>query len=320
MPPRSDKDAATSKTQAETQAKTQAKTQTVRSMTGFGSAEAADEQCKIHVEIRGLNHRYLQWKGRFPAYLNALEADADRMIRNCVQRGSLHVSVDCQDYGRGARLIFHEEIAQAYLDELRVFTKKLGLGQEPDLALILDLPGVTESHNTEPSADSVKSLFLEVLSQALSVFVESREREGRAMVKDIQARVKTLAKELAGFERQVPLMIDKYRDRLKQKIVAFLAEHGHAIDDVDVLREVAIYADRSDVMEELARLRAHLDELERLLHKGGSVGRAMDFLSQEMLRESNTMGSKSMDAGLAQRVVSIKTELERIKEQVQNLE
>ena len=186
MQPRSDKDADPSKTSAKTPAKTPgktpAKTQTVRSMTGFGSAEAADEQCKIHVEIRGLNHRYLQWKGRFPAYLNALEADADRMIRNCVQRGSLHVSVDCQDYGRGARLIFHEEIAQAYLDELRVFTKKLGLGQEPDLALILYLPGVTESHNTEPRAVSVKSLFLEGLIPALSVFADGPARERQALV------------------------------------------------------------------------------------------------------------------------------------------
>ncbi|MFQ5505110.1 MAG: YicC/YloC family endoribonuclease [Planctomycetota bacterium] len=289
-------------------------------MTGFGNAEDENGACRVRIEIRGVNHRSLSWKAKFPPFLNSLEAVADPVIRRFVQRGALYVAVTCESLVTRPQVSFNRELAGHYAEELRRLGEELGLKAEPRLELILSLPGVTEAGESDPSPDDVRDLFLKVLESALRVFVECREREGRALLLELLDRTERLESIVGGIQQRMPSVLDEYRSRLKERVLLFLAEQGHQLEDVDVLREMALVAEKADISEEVTRLVTHLVELRRLLEAGGGIGRPIDFLTQELLREASTVAAKSVDAELTHRVVDLKTELGRIKEQAQNLE
>jgi uncharacterized protein (TIGR00255 family) len=292
----------------------------VMSMTGFGRSEGGDGRHQLTVEIRSLNHRSLQWKGRFPPHAQELEAATDVVLRKHLARGAIHLSVEIRQIEKQPGVSFDEDMAILYKAKLDVIADRLGYENPPRLEYVLGLPGVVERIEEEPEMATLLGLYEKVLSQALEMLVEGRKREGEILAEELRSRSRTIQSCVERIESRLPLVKKDYQERLEKRIREYLDARGHAVEEVELLREVAIYADKSDVAEELSRLRTHIDELNRILDEGGPLGRRLDFLGQEMLREINTTGSKSADSELAHLVVEVKAELERIKEQSQNLE
>ncbi|MEZ5988227.1 MAG: YicC/YloC family endoribonuclease [Planctomycetota bacterium] len=289
-------------------------------MTGFGRAEGASEAFRLSVELRSVNHRNLAWKGRLPAWLQELEPDIDARLRRRLGRGSVHVGIDVEALERQTTVAIDGDLARSYLAQLDTLARDLGYEERPPLAYLLGMPGVVERQDRGPRAAEVRDLCLEVLDHALAELVAAREREGEATRTELHDRIARIEADVEALATRIPGVHEEYRLRLERRVLDFMAERGISAEKAEVLREVAIYADKSDVSEELNRLRTHAGELRRLLGQGGSVGRPIDFLVQEMLREIHTTGSKSADAELAHLVIDVKAELERIKEQAANLE
>ena len=295
-------------------------TRPVMSMTGFGRAESRDDHHQLSVEIRSLNHRSLQWKGRFPPHSQELEAATETILRRHVTRGSIHLSLEIQSLERKPGVVFNEELAGLYQKRLKDMAGRLGYADAPRFEFLLSLPGVMERVDDQAQLSGLLGLYESVLTQALEMLVESRQREGAILAQDLRSRAAVIQTCVDRIEERLPEVRQEYQERLEKRIREFLDTRGHSIEDLDLLREVAIFAERADVAEELIRLRTHIGELNRILDEGGPLGRRIDFLVQEMLREINTTGSKSADSLLAHQVVEVKAELERIKEQSQNLE
>ncbi len=295
-------------------------TRPVLSMTGFGRSEGSDDRHQLSVEIRSLNHRSLQWKGRFPPHSQELEAATEAILRKHLTRGALHLSIEIHSLEKRPSVAFDEEMARLYRTRLEDLAGRLGYKESPSLEYVLGLPGVVERLEDEPEMGSLAGLYESVLTAALEMLVEGRQREGAVLATELRGRADVIRSCVERIESRLPEVKAEYQDRLEKRIREFLDSRGHAVEELDLLREVAIYSDRSDVAEELSRLHTHIDELHRILDQGGLLGRRVDFLSQEMLREINTTGSKSADSELAHLVVEVKAELERIKEQSQNLE
>lgn len=295
-------------------------TAAVQSMTGFGRSEGADDRYRLTVEIRSLNHRSLHWKGRFPSHAQELEAATDAILREHLNRGAIHLSVEISQIEKQPEVAFDEEMALLYKQRLDALAGKLGYDAPPRLEYLLGLPGVVERIEEEPEIPTLVALYETVLRSAVEMLVEGRRREGRILVDELRSRTGSIQACVERIEERLPLVKKDYQDRLEKRIREFLDTRGHSVEEVDLLREVAIFSEKSDVAEELSRLRTHIEELRRILEEGGPLGRRLDFLGQEMLREINTTGSKSADSELAHLVVEVKAELERIKEQSQNLE
>jgi uncharacterized protein (TIGR00255 family) len=292
----------------------------IRSMTGYGRAEVSGARLSVLVECKSLNHRSLDVSLRLPGLLSAFELEARRMVQSAVQRGRVEVSVRLGS-ASGASvnpLVASVDQAREYATLARQIGDALGL-PAPRLEWVLGQPGVL-TREAEPAAppEEAWSLLAEALTRALAEMVARRETEGAALAQDLAALHETLTGQAALMAERVPLVAVRQTARMRERMQALLGEAP--IDEARVLTEVAAWAARSDIAEELARLAAHLVELARMLREGGVVGRALDFLIQELNREVNTVGSKADDLELSQLVIAAKSTLEKLREQVQNIE
>jgi len=292
----------------------------IRSMTGYGRAEVSGARLSVLVECKSLNHRSLDVSLRLPGLLSAFELEARRMVQSAVQRGRVEVSVRLGS-ASGASvnpLVANVDQAREYATLARQIGDALGL-PAPRLEWVLGQPGVL-TREAEPAAppEEAWSLLAEALTRALAEMVARRETEGAALAQDLAALHETLTGQAALMAERVPLVAVRQTARMRERMQALLGEAP--IDEARVLTEVAAWAARSDIAEELARLAAHLAELARMLREGGVVGRALDFLIQELNREVNTVGSKADDLELSQLVIAAKSTLEKLREQVQNIE
>ena len=292
----------------------------IRSMTGYGRAEVSGARLSVLVECKSLNHRSLDVSLRLPGLLSAFELEARRMVQSAVQRGRVEVSVRLGS-ASGASvnpLVANVDQAREYATLARQIGDALGL-PAPRLEWVLGQPGVL-TREAEPAAppEEAWSLLAEALTRALAEMVARRETEGAALAQDLGALHETLTGQAALMAERVPLVAARQTARMRERMQALLGEAP--IDEARVLTEVAAWAARSDIAEELARLAAHLAELARMLREGGVVGRALDFLIQELNREVNTVGSKADDLELSQIVIAAKSTLEKLREQVQNIE
>jgi len=293
----------------------------VRSMTGFGRAEVGGESLVVAVEARSVNHRHLDIAIRLPRALADLEMEARRLIQSRLERGRVDVTVQVTPLpGHAApRVRIDGSLAREYLAQARLLGADLGIGGEVPLAWVLERPGVVRLEDTEaaPVAPSWP-LLADALGRALDDLVARRTAEGERLTGELR----TLHAELVATVKQVatraPAAAARREERLRDRLRGLLA--GTPIDEGRILTEAAVWADKTDVTEELARLRAHLGEVTLLLDKDGPVGRPLDFLIQELNREVNTLGSKADDLELSQAALAAKSILERIREQVQNLE
>jgi uncharacterized protein (TIGR00255 family) len=291
----------------------------ILSMTGFGAGRASCGEVEISVEIRSVNHKYCEVKARLPFELGALEADLVRRIKETLSRGAIELSVKRSSVGRSPLTPKVDvELAREYVAALDALAGRLALRRDFGVAELAQVEGVVTFESRPLDLEGARSALNEAAAKALEALVAMRDREGRALAEDLRARLATVR----GLSEQIrtlsPQTIEHYRTRLEERIAEL--SRGVTVDPQRLAQEVALFADRVDVAEELTRLASHLDGLEKLIAGSGPAGRKMDFLVQELNREVNTVGSKSQSAELAHLVVAMKAEIERIREQVQNVE
>ena len=293
----------------------------VRSMTGFGRSEVSGDSIAVTVEARSVNHRHLDVALRLPRSLASLELDARRLIQGRLERGRIDIAVQVTPLGGIAtqRVQVDADLAREYVTRAQALARELGLSAGPTLDWLLERSGVMRLEDAEPAGPSAPwPLLAQALGQALDELVARRTAEGERLVdalRNLHAELTTTVQAMAA---RAPAASARREQRLRERLRSLLAET--TIDESRIVTEAAIWADKTDVTEELARLRAHLAEFALGLEKGGPVGRALDFLIQELNREINTIGSKADDLELSQAALAAKSVLEKIREQVQNLE
>ena len=293
----------------------------IRSMTGYGRAEAAFEERAVTVEVRAVNNRYLDCTVKMPrAYIFAEDA-LKSQVQKAVGRGKVDVFVTIANTaGEALNVTVNEALAASYLDALRRISELGGEGvrREVSAAEVARFPDVLVVEKQQEDLETVKEQMLSVLSAALADFNAMREREGERLAQDILGHADLIEGLVRYVEERSPQTVGEYRARLE----AWMAEVLGAaqVDEARLLTEAAIFADKVAVDEETVRLHSHLSQLRELLVAGGAVGRKLDFLVQEFNREANTIGSKCSDIDITRRVVDLKSEIEKIREQIQNLE
>jgi uncharacterized protein (TIGR00255 family) len=286
-------------------------------MTGFGAAEGTVGPARVTVELRSVNHRFFNSTIRLPAELSRWEGEAREALRRRISRGHVAMTARLVRDGAGTTIIDEERFA-AYVALLRELQERHHLSGFVDVGTVLRMPDVISSMAEADGTDS--SAFVSVVDTAAAALSKSREEEGTRLVAYLLERLSVIDAAVARIAQRAPARLVEQRDRLREAVKQ-LAD-GVAVDPQRVAGEVAILADRLDIQEELSRLRSHLEAVRRTLNEGADepVGKRLGFLLQEMLREANTTGSKANDAAMLADVVTIKEELERIREQVENLE
>ena len=293
----------------------------IRSMTGYGRAEATGVRVVLSVECKSVNHRHLDVSLKLPRVLGGFESDARRLIQSAVQRGRIDVAATVSPVEGAVLNPLSVNIPQAkeYADAARGLAEALDLADGPSLGWVMAQPGVLTREEQVPlSAEEAWPLLERALSAALAELVSRRETEGRALAQELSALGAALAGSVDTVTQRAPAAVERRAARLRERMQAMLA--GAELDPARLAAEVAVWADKTDVSEELARLRAHLTQLAALLEGDGPVGRTLDFLIQELHREVNTIGSKADDLEISQAVIAGKSTLEKMREQVQNLE
>lgn len=297
------------------------------SMTGFGEAEAVVLGRRTRIELRSINHRYLEIRCRLPRTLSSLEARLTAMIKERVQRGKVDLVVTLEETvdAQGLGPMIDVNLARAYWADIEHLAQALGMTRpQPDLALLLGLPDVVRLEESDAAhGEAVWSQLAPALAQALERFAATRRAEGQALGEDLLRRTELLQQLLERVRARAPQALRHHQQKLRERVTRLL-EHtgGGRPDEARLAQELALLADRLDIEEELTRLDHHLSSLGRALsgEEPGPLGRRLDFLVQELMREVNTIGAKANDALIADLVVGMKSELERIREQVQNLE
>jgi uncharacterized protein (TIGR00255 family) len=287
-------------------------------MTGFGSASSRKDGVSLQVEIRTVNNKFYKSNVRLPDLLQSLEAEIDAIVAKQITRGSVTVSVKFMDSPEHGVATINSEILGNYLNKLREVDDSISI----EVSRLLSLPGVLSNDTEEEVAIRVKSTLLGLVSECCTDVIEMRRREGKSLEEDLVNQLVKISENLSHIKDRAPEIVAEYQKRLRQRMETLFAEVGVNLTEQDTLREVAIFAEKTDIAEEIARLDGHIDQFRDLI--GGPenepIGRTLDFLSQEMLRESNTIASKCLDGETSRRIVEIKGAVDRIKEQVQNAE
>ena len=291
----------------------------MRSMTGYGRGEADHAGTKISVELNSVNRKQSDIVINLPRDLAMLEPRIRQGINEKISRGRMNVMVGLQESANGANaLALDTALARSYHEAMLTLQKELSAPGEITIGTILQAPGVMRSPEHTVNADDAWPVVERALNTALGDLIKMREREGKHLAKDLIHRLKTLRAEIKEIRKLYPDVVKKYRAVLRDRLEK--AGLDLPLDDERLLKEVTIFADRSDISEELTRLESHLAQFAHHLRKNEPVGRTLEFITQEIFRELNTLVAKSNDAGISQHVVACKSELEKIREQIQNLE
>lgn len=293
----------------------------IRSMTGYGRAETSGPRLAVSVECRSVNHRHLDVSLKLPRVLASFEAEARRLVQAAATRGRVDISASLTAAGGGSLTPLSVNVAQAreYETVARALAGELGLAPALRLEWLLGQPGVLAREAEGAVApEQAWPLLAEALARALGELVARREAEGKALAEELATLHETLAARVEQITARAPLAQSRRAERLRERVQALLGETP--LDEGRLATEVAALAERADITEELARLRVHLGELRALVRADAAVGRTMDFLIQEINREVNTVGSKADDLEISQAVIAAKSTLEKIREQVQNIE
>ena len=291
----------------------------IRSMTGFGQKHAPWQDGAVTVEVRSVNHRFLEVACRLPRTLHALEEPFKKAVQQRCTRGRVDMTVSVQGgKGRGGVINLDQAMAKQYHHALRRLKTSLKLPGSIDVAIIAGLRDVLTVSDQPPEDPQLAKLVHQLAEEALDQMRAMRQREGTALAKDMHGRIQTLKDHRLAVTGRAPVLLQEGFERMKQRIEKLLG--GEAPDVPRLHQELAMYADRGDITEEIVRLDSHMLQFEEHLKRAESVGKTLEFLLQEMGREVNTIGSKANDAVIAGHVVKMKAELERVREQVQNVE
>ncbi|HIR40584.1 MAG TPA: YicC family protein [Candidatus Egerieicola pullicola] len=288
-------------------------------MTGYGRSRQVLDGREITVEIRSVNHRYLEYSARIPRMYGYLEEKLKTFLQSSVSRGKVEVTVSIQNLTGGDTVVqINQALAKGYLDAMRSQAETLGLQDDLTLSTLTRFNDVFTLQKLEEDQQVIWNGVEQVAKQALDQFLEMRRREGDRLKQDITQKLAVLAEHVAAVEEQSPKTVAAYRQRLLQKMEELLADR--CIDQQRILMEAGLYAEKIAVDEETVRLKSHLDQFAQMMEQAGPVGRKLDFLVQEINRETNTIGSKAQDLAVTRRVVEMKSEIEKIREQIQNIE
>ena len=291
----------------------------IKSMTGYGRGQQIIDGREITVEIKSVNHRYFEFSARVPRAYGYLEEKLKSFIQSKVSRGKVDVGVTIFNIeGKDAQIEVNQSIAVGYIDALRKANETIGLNDDLSLSQLIRLPDIFNVVKTTEDEEVIWNLVKSVAEEALNNFVTMRETEGQKMKDDIKSRLAYISELVGKVEERSPMVTEAYRERLYNKISEIL--NDKKIDEQRILTEAAIFSEKTAVDEETVRLKSHIQQFTTLLDSTEAVGRKLDFLIQEFNRESNTIGSKAQDVEITKIVVELKSEIEKIREQIQNIE
>ena len=291
----------------------------IKSMTGFGHGEYAVESEKVTVEIKSVNHRYLDLNLKVPKKFSAFETQIRNRLKQDLSRGKVDIYVSYESSAdRNYSIQYNPMIASEYYENLKKMSADLGLSDDITVTRLAQFPDVFEIRESSANEEELWDLLSHALDLALAQFVESRENEGVRLREDLLAKLDEMEEQVNYIETRAPEILVEYKERLRRKIDELLEDRQ--IDENRIAMEVTLYADKICVDEEIVRLKSHIHEAREALSKLDEAGRKMDFLAQEMNRESNTILSKSTDVAIADCGITLKTLIEKIREQIQNLE
>ena len=288
-------------------------------MTGYGRFEGVVDNKKILIEIKSVNHRFADYNIKVPRYLGYLEEKIRSFVSEYISRGKVDIFVSIEYYGEADKQVtLNKELASNYYDVLRQMSSEFKLSGDISVSLLSRFSDIFLTERKEEDAEQMWNTVKQCLSEAVSAFVAMREREGRRIVCDLKEKEKVMRASVLQIEERSPKCLSEYRQRLTDKISEVLQSTD--IDEARILTEAAIYADKIAVDEETVRLRSHFEELDGILESSEPIGRRLDFLVQEINREINTIGSKCNDITISKLVIGLKNDLEKVREQIQNLE
>lgn len=296
----------------------------IRSMTGFGDASAGAGGVSYTLELRSLNNKFFKLSCRLPEELLGLEAELESYLRKRVARGSFGLNLKMRLDGESAASKINEDALMAYLGHLEVVREKVhDQSMHIDLTQLLAMPGVMQpAQDAEAMLKTARPVVIKLLDGALAKLLSMRTTEGAALATDLSGLLNVILEKVEVVAERSPRVVDEYHDKLRARVDELMAKAQLKVNETDLIREVAVFADRADIAEELTRMRGHVAQFREVIaaDDDAPAGRTLDFLAQEMLREANTMGSKCNDAQISRCVVELKSTIDRIKEQVQNVE
>ena len=291
----------------------------INSMTGFGRGEFIDQDLKVVIEMKAVNHRYSDINIKIPRKFSFLETEIRNYLKKEIQRGKVDVFISYEDLAdRTSTVHLHEELGREYYQAIHKLSESLGIANDATAYRISRFPEVLTLEENEMNQESARYVLMEALKLSLAQFLESRAKEGQNLADDIIAKLDGMDGKITLVEERYPQMVSDYRKKLETKVQELLTDVN--IDESRIATEVVIYADKIAVDEETVRLRSHCSAMKEVLLSGGGIGRKLDFIAQEMNREANTILSKCNDITISNIAIDLKTEIEKIREQVQNIE
>lgn len=291
----------------------------IKSMTGFGRCEISENNRKITVEMKSVNHRYLDVTIKMPKKLNVFEASIRTELKNYISRGKVDVFVTYEDLSENTSNVrYNRELAKEYLKYMRSMAEDFGLEEDIHVSTLARFPDVFTTDENTDDEDAIWQSLNKAVCGAAEMFVQTRVTEGEHLRDDLIAKLDGMLKLVDFIAERSPRIVEEYRERLTEKVKELLADTS--IDESRILTETAIYADKICVDEEIVRLHSHIETARNTLIQGGIIGRKLDFIAQEMNREANTTLSKANDLELSNCAIELKTEIEKVREQIQNIE
>ncbi len=291
----------------------------LKSMTGFGRSEIANERQKITVEMKAVNHRYCDINIKMPKKLSIFEAGIRNLLKKYIQRGKVDVFITYEDYTENNMVLkYNEELAAEYVGVLQRMSEQFGIENDVRVSSLSRYPDVLTLEEQTVDTDELWGVLEEALHKASEQFVETRLVEGENLKNDLISKLDGMLEAVDFIEKRSPEILVEHRQRLEAKVKELLGDS--TIDESRIITETTIFADKICVDEEIVRLRSHITSTRKALVEGGSIGRKLDFIAQEMNREANTILSKANDLEVANRAIDLKTEIEKVREQIQNIE
>lgn len=291
----------------------------IKSMTGFGRCEVSENDRKFTVEVKSVNHRYLDMGIKLPKTLNFLESAVRGELKGFISRGKVDVFIAYEDFSEKTSAVrYNRELAREYLGYLRQMAEEFGLEGDIRVSTLSRYPEVFAMEETRANEEELQKQLIKAVRGAAKTFVEARISEGGHLKDDLIEKLDGMRKMVDYIEERSPRLLEEYRRKLEDKVREFLQDT--AVDEGRLLTEVTVFADRVCVDEEVVRLRSHIETTKKALQEGGAIGRKLDFIAQEMNREANTILSKANDLEITNCAIELKTEIEKIREQIQNIE
>ena len=291
----------------------------IKSMTGFGRFEVTENNRKFTVEMKSVNHRYLDVNIKMPKKLNFFESAIRGELKNYISRGKVDLFITYEDYSENTSTVrYNKELAQEYFQYLQQISEDFGLDNDIRVSTLSKYPDVFTMEENNIDEDELWKSLQKALKGASEMFVQSRIHEGEQLKEDLLSKLDGMLVLVDYIAERSPQIVSEYRQRLEDKVKELLA--GSTIDESRILTETTIFADKICVDEEIVRLRSHIETTKKTLQEGGSIGRKLDFIAQEMNREANTTLSKANDLEITNHAIELKTEIEKVREQIQNIE